>query len=221
MPGIREKAFQALGKREGWEIELDEYDSDRQTILFHYPKTFDYIGGYIKPSIRLEFGARGEGEPSQLRSIQPYVAEIFPQLFTQRSVEVPTLSVERTFWEKVTILHALYHNLKQPNRLSRHYYDTYELAQKGIASSALQNPSLLEQVVRNKTLMFKEPGASYHMAQIGTLRLVPNEGLLPALKKDYKAMTEMFMGEAPPFDKLMASLNELETLINKPIHLKK
>ncbi|MDR3078539.1 MAG: nucleotidyl transferase AbiEii/AbiGii toxin family protein [Rickettsiales bacterium] len=66
----------------------------------------------------------------------PYVAEVYPQLGITPAL-VPTIRAERTFWDKVTILHREFHRLKMkhndelamdvpnhtPARYSRHYYD--------------------------------------------------------------------------------------------------
>ncbi len=176
------------------------------------------IPTYIQPVIRLEFGARGETEPSAPRVLTAYVAETFPDLFPARTLEVPTLAVERTFWEKATILHALYHGVKLRDRMSRHYYDTYMLMQKGVAQSAMADPALLERVVRNKSLLFRDSKASYETARIGSLKLVPDAELTAALKKDYAAMAEMFMGDAPDFETVMKGLAGLEKEINEQSH---
>ena len=122
---------------------------------------------------------------------------------------------ERTFWEKATILHALYHNLKLRDRMSRHYYDTYMLDQKGIAEKALQAPDLLAHVVRNKSVMFKEPKASYETAIIGSLKLVPPKEHIDKLSDDYGKMQEMFMDEHPSFEEIIEKLTMLEEQINK------
>lgn len=173
------------------------------------------VPGYIKPIVRLEFGARGDIEPSENKQIAPYVSEAFSQLFDVPHCIVHVLAAERTFWEKATILHALHHGSKLRDRMSRHYYDTFIMAQKGIADAALRDVALLERVVRNKSLMFADSKASYDTAAIGSLRLVPKEAMLPELKRDYAAMQEMFMGEAPAFDMVMGKLAELERQINQ------
>ncbi len=99
--------------------------------------------------------------------------------------------------------------------MSRHYYDTYMLTQKDVADKALSKSALLEQVVRNKRLLFRDAKASYETATLGGLRLVPPENLMPVLKKDYAAMNEMFIGEAPTFETIISSLAELESRINQ------
>lgn len=172
------------------------------------------VPGYIKPVVRLEFGARGDIEPSENKQITPYVSETFPQLFDTPHCAVHVLAAERTFWEKATILHALHHGSKMRDRMSRHYYDTFIMAQKGIANAALRDTALLEKVVRNKNLMFADNKASYDTAVIGSLRLVPKEAMLPELKRDYAAMQEMFMGETPAFETIMSELAKLEERIS-------
>lgn len=231
LPNLQASIAAQLGNAQSWQLTLDESDPDKQTILFHFPKTFNYgmgwdqarwdVGrwdddepGYIKPSIKLEFGARGETEPHTQSTLRAYVAETFPDLVPDALIQVPTLAAERSFWEKVTILHALYYNQKLASRMSRHYYDTIMMAQRGVADAALRDRALLEQVVRNKKLLFRDAKASYDTAVFGTLKLVPPEELLPSLKKDYEAMGEMFMGTAPDFGEVLTALAELERKIN-------
>ncbi len=231
LPNLQTSIAAQLGHAQSWQLTLDESDPDKQTILFHFPKTFNYgmgwdrarwdVGlwdddepGYIKPSIKLEFGARGETEPHTQSTLRAYVAETFPDLLPDAPVQVSTLAAERSFWEKVTILHALYYNQKLASRMSRHYYDTIMMAQRGVADAALRDKALLEQVVRNKKLLFRDAKASYDTAVFGTLKLVPPEELLSALKKDYEAMGEMFMGTAPDFEEVLTALAELERKIN-------
>ena len=231
LPTLRDDIVKLLGKSDSRKVVLDAEDPDQQTILFYYPKVFGYdlgygqgkygVGpygeaekGYIQPQIKLEFGARGEINPNESRKITPFVAETFPEQFENPSQEVAVLSAERTFWEKATILHALYHNSKLKDRMSRHYYDTFMLSQGGVAEKAIQKPELLERVVRNKHLLFRDASASYGAAVIGSLKLVPTADQQATLKKDYDKMEEMFMGEYPDFAAVMTGLADLENKIN-------
>lgn len=224
-----QKHFQhVLGTDKRWRIALDAEDNDKQALLFFYPaifgdghwdtSTWDETSwdadGYIRAAVKLEFGARGEIDPSEEKPLSPYVAEAFPQFFDTTHSNVHVLAAERTFWEKATILHALHHGTKMRDRMSRHYYDTYMLAQKGVADKALQASALLAQVVRNKSLMFADTKASYDTAVIGSLRLMPKPAMLPELRRDYAAMEPMFMNEAPDFDAMMQAIAQLEKQIN-------
>lgn len=221
----------ALGTDEGWSLELDPEDNDRQTLLFNFPRLANYGAGYgrgafgagrygegefgyIKPRIKLEFGARGDTEPSELKAITPYLAAEFPDELPDATVEIPTLAATRTFWEKVTILHMLHHSGKLRDGMSRHYYDTFMLARAGIDGEALAQPNLLAEVVHNKSLMFADTSASYETALAGSLRLSPSEAIADDLKRDYDAMAVMFMREPPTFTELLAGIAALEERLN-------
>lgn len=231
LPELATAIEASLGTAEGWTVRIDPNDRDTQTILFEYPKLLNYGGGfgagrfgagafgegedsYIKPRIKLEFGARGETEPSETRTITPYLATEFPGELPNAEVQVSTLSVLRSFWEKVTILHALHHGTKLLPEMSRHYYDTMMLAAKGVDDAAKERPDLLAKVVLNKSLMFADNKASYGTAMIGSLRLVPTDDLRARLADDYAAMAEMFMTPPPSFDDLMVAIAALETKLN-------
>jgi Nucleotidyl transferase AbiEii toxin, Type IV TA system len=222
LPVLATEITESLGSTEGWAVMLDPEDQDCQTILFQYPRLLSYgatnaIGeneGYIRPRIKLEFGARGETVPSELRTISPYLAATFPTEFSEPTCIIPTLSAMRTFWEKVTILHALFHGSKLRQGMSRHYYDTVMLARCGIANQALEASNLLEQVVRNKSLMFADTNASYDTATIGHLRLKPPMDLREKLKSDYAAMADMFMVTPLTFENLMVEIAALEVQLN-------
>jgi hypothetical protein len=224
LPTLAHAIEEALGTREGWKIEGDPEDRDRQTVLFNYPATSGYgldygstYGGrtdYVQPRIKLEFGARGDPEPFEQRNIVPYVAEDFPGEVTDAATAVPTLALERTYWEKATILHALHHSGKLRAGLSRHYYDVFMLDTAGVTERALTERGLLEHVVRNKSLLFADAKASYGTAQLGTLRLSVTDAMRYELAADYAAMAEMFMEEPPTFEELVSRLADLEARIN-------
>jgi len=95
-------------------------------IDFIYPQIFKTE--YIIPHVRLEIGPLAEWIPSHLTAISPFVAEQYEKLFTQKSTDILTIDVERTFWEKITILHKIANfpeNKTLPHRYARHLYDVY------------------------------------------------------------------------------------------------
>ncbi len=196
-------------------LQIDE--NDPQTILFAYPALGDDDPGYIKPIVRFEFGARGAQLPAEQRTLSTYVQQAFPDLSGLNGVEVHTLGIERTFWEKATILHMLFHqNTSKPlaDRMSRHYYDMAQLAQHDAKARALANLDLLSEVGHHKSVFFKAAWARYEDAKPGSLRLVPSAELEPALRRDYAGMREMIMGDAPSFDDVMNAIAALEAEIN-------
>jgi len=71
---------------------------------------------------------------------------------------VRVLSPERTFWEKSTILHRLHHLPDQSEirpRMSRHYYDIYQLSKSVVWRSVLESVKSLDRVVEQTIVYFK------------------------------------------------------------------
>lgn len=103
--------------------------------------------------------------------------------------EVVVLELERTFWEKATILHAEYYrpgDRPTPDRFSRHYADTAALAGHELANKAARNHCLRERVVTWKGQFFRS-WAKYDLAKPGSFRLVPPPDRVVALRRDYQA----------------------------------
>ena len=57
---------------------------------------------YIKPSIKLEFGALGDDWPTEEKSVEPYAKKILPNIFDSTNVKV--LDAKRNFIELRLIL---------------------------------------------------------------------------------------------------------------------
>jgi len=63
-----------------WQLETDE--EDEQSLVFHYPSCFEKKSdGYIQSSIKLEFGARGDINPCETKSVTTYAQQLLPELF--------------------------------------------------------------------------------------------------------------------------------------------
>ncbi len=151
------------------------------------------------------------GRPSTIRA---YVAEQFPDFFGSAEFPVHVLRPERTFWEKVTLLHAVMHSGKLPPRISRHYYDVSRMYRHDSGRQAFTDPGLLEAVVKHKSIFFREAAARYDLAVRGSLKIVPGAELERAVRRDYREMQEMFFGEAPEFDAILANIRDIEQRVN-------
>lgn len=214
--GLMAVMAEALGKAP--DLELAENES--QTLIFTYPASLPATASlpYVRPSVRLELGARSDHLPSEQRDVHPYIHAQFPDLLKAPKVTVKTLSAERTFWEKATILHMLHHmgpGKPLGDRMSRHYYDLAQLAGTEVRSKALNDLSLLNAVATHKSIFFRAAWANYGTARPPTLRLSPGEELKRVLKPDYASMSEMLFDEAEPFEDLLAKLGALERQINE------
>jgi hypothetical protein len=217
LPELR-KDFESVIGRSGWSIELDAIDP--QTVSFTYPRSepAGRLPEAIRPAIRLEMGARSDDWPAEDREIRCYAAEAFPQVFeVAGSCRTHVLDARRTFWEKMTLLHAEFHRPTDgagADRLSRHYYDVYQLSRQEIGRQALSRMDLLERVVAHKRLFFAAAWAHYETAVPGSFHLVPPAGRMPTFQADYTRMREMIFGDAPPWETIVRGLRELEDKMN-------
>jgi len=194
-------------------VAVDQHDP--HSLLITYPASFP--DKYLRPVVKLEIGPLASKEPHESRQISSYVAEALPDLFEAPTCFVNVIRAERTFWEKVTILHQeAFRDGSIPSRYSRHYYDLYKLATSAEGKAAVQDLKLLADVVAFKRKFYPRAWARYDLAVPGTLRLLPQEGALPHLAQDYQAMQEMIFEKAPPtFEEIIAGLQTLEKEINR------
>ena len=89
------------------------------------------------------------------------------------------------------------------------------MTQGPVRVEALADRALLAQVVRHKQAFYPAAWAHYELAVPGSLRVVPPDHRLAALRQDYRDMAAMIFGEAPNFDVLLRRLGELEAAINQ------
>ena len=103
------------------------------------------------------------------------------------------------------------------DRFSRHYADTALLANHPKAIRAINQHDLRNRVVLWKSQFFGSSWANYDLAKPGTFRLVPKDERLPALRRDYQLMRDMYLTEPLSFDDILTILSDLEHQINLSI----
>jgi hypothetical protein len=211
---ISNSLYSLISNAMGDECLVSVDSEDPHVILINYPKTFSE--SYITPNIKLEIGPLAAWVPNDNFEISTYVGEAFPELNLPK-INVPTILAERTFWEKVTILHQEHHRPEQipvPLRYSRHYYDLFMMSKSSLISSFIDKKSLLESVVDFKKKFYPRNWARYDLAVAGSLRLLPAPHSEKALCNDYKAMENMIFGEYPSWNEIKEELADLENRIN-------
>ncbi|MCM1295816.1 MAG: nucleotidyl transferase AbiEii/AbiGii toxin family protein [Muribaculaceae bacterium] len=199
----------------GYDVDIRVDEKDGQVLNFYYPKM--YAVGALLQFIRLEIGPLAAWNPSLAVEIMSYIAEEMPNIFEQKSTQVLTVSPERTFWEKATILHREANRpieKSMPLRYSRHYYDLYRFTETEYVKRALGNRELLGEVITFKKKFYRDSWADYDACLNGNFKLIPSDLRIPELKKDYISMREMLFGEVPVFDNIICVLRKLEQEIN-------
>lgn len=187
------------------------------TLLFYYPQSIHQISSYIASSIKMEFGSLTDQQPKGQYSISSMISTVFEEKFEGIDNEIITLELERTFWEKATILHAEFHRPKdQPIRdnFSRHYSDFAALWKHALGRAASTREDILERVVMHKSRYFACNWANYNTAIFGSLRLIPPKERIKELSEDYEKMRVMFLTEPPTFEDVYSTIQEAEKAIN-------
>jgi hypothetical protein len=192
---------------------------DRQTLLIAYPSVTSE-DAYIAKSVKIESGAKSALDPNSRRSIAPYVDEDLPAI----DLAVPNVTIvdaERTFWDKVVILHGLrrWYEIRgqlrgNGQRVSRHYYDLHQLMQSEAGQRALKDRALGEDCVAHARMFFNRPDFDLASAQPPTFVLCPEKGMTDDLRQDYRAMATMIFGEPPEFEAIIENIADLERKLN-------
>jgi hypothetical protein len=200
-------------------VVLDEEDPDRQTLLFWYPSVIN-AGAYVRSAVKIEAGAKSALDPHHVRTVTPYIAEEVPS-FDLQVKDVVTVDPERTFWDKVIILHGTRRwferrgNLRQDGqRVSRHYYDVFRLTQFDVGQRAASDRALGLDCARHARLFFYRPDLDLDHAVPGTFALAPTSALNEVLRRDYEAMAGMIFGAIPSFETVTSAVERLEVLLN-------
>lgn len=206
-----------LGDNQEWKLSMDTEDPDEQTILFDYPKTTQ-SSSYIRQYVKMEMGARSEHWPVSEKKISSYVKDKLENVVDEPQITIRVLDIERTFWEKATILHAYAHvpaDKKIPTRLARHYYDMHCLLNSDIKDKAANDLELLARVVKHKITYFKSSWSQFETATKGTLKQMPSNQLEKYLRADYMAMADMFFKKPPEWNIILSDIEKFEQEFNK------
>lgn len=201
-----------------WTLKIDGDDPDGQTLLFEYPSSWSNLStNYVRPIVKLEFGARSDPWPASQEIVRAFVATIYPKAFTQIEVNVLALAAERTFWEKTMLIHEeTFRPVDKPRgpRMARHYYDLWCLINKGVAKNAIADKTLFDSVAEHRKLFFNQNWVDYATLKRGSLRLLPDKEHMSGWRKDYEEMSQMFLGQPPTFDEVLDEIAILEKTLN-------
>lgn len=197
-----------------------EVHADLDSLYIDYEPLFKETG-FVRPRVRVEFGARSTGEPHAIHPVMCDAAARLPELtFPQARPKV--MNAERTFWEKATAIHVYCcQQRRRGERLSRHWHDIVRLDDAGIAASALANRPVADSVARHKAMFFAENDVNgkridYQAAVSGGLQLVPSDEALAVLGDDYQRMLAdgMLLDDSEPFEALMKRCTAIEMRAN-------
>lgn len=198
--------------------EVENHDQDPLIIEIYYP-TLTEKDNYLKPMVLVEIGSRSLKEPFTQRSFGTIVSEVFADKpFSDKPITIPVVNPERTFLEKIFLLHEEFQ--KTPDkirveRLSRHLYDIEKLSQTEYAEIALQNADLYDTIVKHRSKFTPISGIDYANHSPDKISIIPPDIILKNWEQDYEIMKQAMIFDNPlSFDELIKRITELQKRIN-------
>ncbi len=201
-------------------VVVDPDDPDGQSLMFWYPSVTATANEYVQPAVKIESGAKSALDPHENVTLQPYIAGQLPALSLAVN-NVTTVLAERTFWDKIIILHGVRNWFDkrgvlrhQGQRVSRHYYDVHCMLQSNLKAKAVEDRALAADCTAHARMFFNSSDLALESAMPGTLSLRPTDAMMEELRRDYGRMTGMIIGPAPRFEEVMISIASLEEELN-------
>jgi len=199
-------------------VDIKAPDDDPVKIEVVYPTVTEY-SAYIQPRVLLEIGSRSLMEPSSLRSFRSMIGQEFPNLpFADDDLHIRCVNPERTFLEKLFLLHEEHQRPKEKMKIkgkSRHFYDIYRISQTPYADKAMTDMELYKSIVAHRERFTKISGVDYASHFPPNLNPVPSPELIPEWERDYADIQEqMIVSESVAFGKILNVLKQICEKIN-------
>ncbi len=197
-------------------IEAKDSDQDPRILEIYYPNVIVPTSEYVLPRVQIEVSCRSLREPFTFQKFGALVDEVYVERdFAAPLFEVPTVNPERTFLEKLFLLHEEFHrpaNKMRVDRLSRHLYDIHQLAQAGIAELAFGDKDLYETIVSHRYKFSRVGDVDYNQHNPKTVNPIPPHEVIVEWEADYAKMKEdmIYDGKKPSFEDLITNLERLK-----------
>jgi hypothetical protein len=192
-------------------------DDDPVKIAVYYPAVTEY-SDYVNPHVLLEIGSRSLIEPFTFRQFRSVIGETFPtQPFADNDISIRCVNPERTFLEKLFLLHEEHQRPPEKmdiKRKSRHFYDIYRIAQTEFADKAIADRALYKSIVAHRERFSKLGGVDYTTHFPPNFNPIPPANLLSEWKKDFEEMEQMIISEDIYFEDLIEKTKEITDKLN-------
>lgn len=193
--------------------------TDPEIIEIDYLPAFN-DNPYIRPKVIIEVSGRSMSEPVANIKLHSYIDGVFDNApFCEPKFDVRAVVSQRTFLEKIFLLHEEFckdkANIRTP-RMSRHLYDVSQIMDTPIAAQALNDKDLYISVIEHRRTFIGLKGFDYSTLLPQTLNFIPPDDILPLWRQDYRLMQDsMIYGDSLPFDQMIDKLRNLNDGINQ------
>jgi predicted nucleotidyltransferase component of viral defense system len=211
--------FKAAGLKVDIKLgEIKTDDQDPLIIEIYYYTLTDPIP-YLKPRVLIDIGSRSLIEPFNERSFTSIIGEKYKgKAFADNNIIIPSVNPQRTFLEKIFLLHEEFQlpiEKIKVERKSRHLYDVEKLMDTEYAMAALGNTALYHTIVEHRAKLTPLRGIDYANHTPDKINPIPPDAMMGAWEKDYQIMQEsMLYNPSLPFYKLIERIQELKSRIN-------
>ncbi len=192
--------------------------TDPEKVFIEYKSVFSE-NPYIKNIVILEIGGRSMKEPLQKVEIQSLIDTHFPQAtFVEQPFEINVVVPERTFLEKICLLHEEFSKpgeLLRVERMSRHLYDLARMTDTPIAENALKNKDLYQSIIAHRRMFIAMKDFDYDTLNPATINIIPPQSIIAQWEEDFSKMQTMIYGKSISFNKLIAKIKLLNEKINQ------
>lgn len=192
---------------------------DPEVVYIEYKSLFPF-DDYVQNTVKVEVGGRSMFEPLQSVMLSSIIDETFPNAaFVEPAFPVNVVRPERTFLEKVMLLHEEFAKPMaevRTERMSRHLYDLERMLHTDIAERGLNDEKLYRAVVEHRRKFVNLKGFDYDTLYPQSLSLEIPADVLPLWRKDYENMRgSMIYGKSVSFDELLTEIRQLNARIRQ------
>lgn len=193
--------------------------TDPEIIEVEYQSAFNTLP-YIRSKVIIEVSGRSMNEPVVSVGVSSFIDDVFTNApFAEPKFDVRAVVPERTFLEKVFLLHEEFSKpsgMIRTERMSRHLYDIAQMMDTPIVERALLDENLYKTVIDHRRMFIGLKGFDYSTLLPQTLSIVPHGEIREQWKEDYKVMQEtMIYGDSPSFDELIIKIQALNDRIRQ------
>lgn len=195
----------------------DASDTDPLRIYITYEPLTEK-NKYVTPRILLEISCRSLREPFEEVPINSLVDQEYPDTtFANPTFPVRTVQPQRTFLEKVFLLHEEWQKeVIRVDRLSRHLYDLERLMDTKYGKKALNDKDLYFHIIDHRSKFSAVKGVDYENHQPKAICILPPDKVIKNYEDDYNEMKEsMFSGDTLSWKELTERLGRLQKQIRE------
>ncbi|MBN2746081.1 MAG: nucleotidyl transferase AbiEii/AbiGii toxin family protein [Bacteroidales bacterium] len=203
-----------------YQIELITQNSSAMivTIEVRYKSILPTVIDYILPVVKIEFSAMSLNEPNSDKAITTFIHSQYPKIDNEIKCLFKTVLPERTFLEKIFLLHEEYQKENpRSERMSRHLYDLEKMMDSPNAESALQNSELYKTIIKHRQKFNNIQSIDYRTHYPDQIQICPPENLQNNWRNDYENLRESFIYDESKktFEELLTRMLELTNRIRK------